>query len=88
VIAAIELVASLIHSKTPTLVCCSGGMSRSPSIVAGALAIAKQVAPDDVLQEIIRDHPHDVSPALWESIRAAVDAHRRSLASHRNGRED
>src|SRR5262245_39940833 len=34
--AALDLTASLIRNKVPTLVCCSGGMSRSPCIAAGA----------------------------------------------------
>src|ERR1043165_9475334 len=41
--AALELTTSLIRNKVPTLVCCSGGMSRSPCIAAGALAIAEHL---------------------------------------------
>src|ERR1700682_468178 len=36
--AAVELTASLIDSRVPTLVACGAGMSRSPIIVAAALS--------------------------------------------------
>ena len=35
---AISCVATLIRQGTPTLVCCGGGMSRSPAVVAAALS--------------------------------------------------
>src|SRR3982751_458664 len=38
--AAIDTAASLIRSQTPTLIFCSAGMSRSPSIAAAALSLA------------------------------------------------
>jgi hypothetical protein len=73
--AAIDLTASLIRDRVPTLVCCSGGMSRSPCITAGALAIVRRAEPDATLQEIIAGHPHDVAPGLWEEVRAHVRRH-------------
>jgi protein-tyrosine phosphatase len=36
--AAIDTIATFIRGKVPTLVTCDGGMSRSPAIVAAALA--------------------------------------------------
>jgi protein-tyrosine phosphatase len=75
-LAAIETTASLIRFKAPTLVCCSGGMSRSPCVAAGAIAIVKGVEPQEALQSIIRNQPHDISPAMWEAVCAHVRARR------------
>lgn len=66
----ITAIAALIESKVTTLVACSGGMSRSPAIVAAALALAKNESPDDWLRQIASTGPHDVAPALWNDIRS------------------
>lgn len=68
--AALELTASLIRERVPTLVCCSGGMSRSPCITAGALAIVRGTNPEETLREVVRDRPHDVSPGIWQGVLA------------------
>src|SRR5262245_58368521 len=65
--AAIDLTASLIHDRVPTLVCCSGGMSRSPCIAAGAIAVAFRENPDEALKRIIAGQPHDVAPGIWNA---------------------
>ena len=40
---AIESVAALIRAKLPALVCCGGGMSRSPAIVAAAVSCVEEI---------------------------------------------
>ncbi len=65
---AVETVVSLIRAQTPTLVACGAGMSRSPAIVAAAIAVVERANPDEVLQRITAGFPHDVSPALWKDI--------------------
>src|ERR1700733_13837316 len=40
--AAVETATTLVRNSTPTLVTCGGGMSRSPAIVAEALARVKR----------------------------------------------
>jgi predicted protein tyrosine phosphatase len=67
--AAIEMLVSLLNKEIPTLVCCSAGMSRSPAVTAGAMAIFQGGDPDDRLREIAMDHPHDVAPLLWQDVR-------------------
>ena len=67
---ALEAAAALLRTATPTLICCGAGMSRSPAIAAGALAMATEAGPDDCLMQIISEQPHDVSPALWSGILA------------------
>jgi protein-tyrosine phosphatase len=69
---AIQTVVSLLKKRVPTLVYCGAGMSRSPAIVAAALAIVQGGSPDEKLKEIVAGHPHDVSPHLWEAICLAL----------------
>jgi hypothetical protein len=71
---AIETIASLIRKHIPTLVACGAGMSRSPSIVAAALAFTRHQSPEDVLQQLIAGNPHDVSPLLWADVKNAYDS--------------
>lgn len=70
---AVETVASLIRSGTPTLVFCGAGMSRSPAITAAALAVVECADPNTVLQRIVTGFPHDVSPAFWQEVTACVN---------------
>jgi hypothetical protein len=69
---ALQTAAGLIRREIPTLICCSGGMSRTPCIAAGALAIAKEIDPTECLTLIARDQPHDISPALWSLVTELV----------------
>ena len=71
---AVVTTASLIRQGIPTLVSCSAGMSRSPSVVAAALAVVRDQDLDDCLTELIASNPHDVSPVLWAEIKSATTA--------------
>ena len=71
---AIRTVASLIQAHVPMLVSCSGGMSRSPAIVAAALSCSEQIPVDECLKRITAIGPHDISPALWNEVRHLVDS--------------
>lgn len=71
---AIAATARLVEAGVPTLVACSLGMSRSPSVAAAALAIAGGLDPDEALRLITQTGPSDVSPRLWAEVRAAVRA--------------
>lgn len=69
---AIQTLATLIQTKTRTLVVCGGGMSRSPAITAAALFVANGDSPDEWLKQIATAGPHDVSPSLWNEIRQTI----------------
>lgn len=69
IILAIRTIASLIRHETPTLVACSAGMSRAPTIAAGAIALTTGRDPDDCLMQLINDAPNDVSPILWTHVK-------------------
>ncbi len=66
--AAVELVAHCIVSGIPTLVACGAGMSRSPAIVAAAMAKNERRPLREVLAELTAGQPHDVSPGLLHDI--------------------
>src|SRR5262245_57128532 len=55
--AAMETTLRLLNQSVPTLVACSGGMSRSPSIVAAVLSIAQGREPAECLLELVRGQP-------------------------------
>lgn len=73
--AAVETLACLLRSKTPTLVYCSAGMSRSPCIAAGAIALLSGSPAELGLDLVSRSGPADVSPALWSEVRAVLAQH-------------
>jgi protein-tyrosine phosphatase len=70
--AAIETVAMLIRSNTPTLLYCGAGMSRSPAIAGAAVALVRDCSLDEGLIFVTRTGVTDVSPGLWSDIRAAL----------------
>jgi protein-tyrosine phosphatase len=71
---AVVTVANLLEKNVPTLVCCGSGMSRSPVIVAAALAMVQQEKPDDCLRQIAEHHPHDVTAGLWVDVKKVCDS--------------
>lgn len=69
---AVKTVASLVQSQTPTLVACGAGMSRSPAIVAPALAKIENRPADECLTALVEGQPHDVSPLFWADVKRAM----------------
>jgi protein-tyrosine phosphatase len=69
---AIDGVATLIAAELPTLVCCGGGMSRSPAIVAAAISHTEGTDVHESLSAVTASHPSDVSPGLWDEICRAM----------------
>ena len=69
---ALRCVAMLIRANVPTLVFCGAGMSRSPSIAAGSVALVSGDAPAACLAMVTRGGPADVSPGLWNDVAGAV----------------
>ncbi len=74
---AIEVTASLIRSRVMTLVMCSAGMSRSPAIAAGAIAVVGLRPPGECLVEVTQGAAADVSPGFWGDVVAVVAEIRR-----------
>ena len=71
--AAVDLTASLIDSRVPTLVACGAGMSRSPIIVAAALSKVDGRSLDQALEDITAGVAHDVSTSLWAELKAVCE---------------
>ena len=65
----IQTTVSLIRNQVPLIVICSAGMSRSPVIVAASLSMIKDQPPDEILEELVEDHPNDVSIPLWNDVK-------------------
>jgi hypothetical protein len=65
---AIQTVCSLVRDRIATLVACSAGMSRAPSIASVSIAIITNQLPDDCLRTVIQNSPNDVSPILWDHV--------------------
>lgn len=70
--AAIKTTCGFVRDGIKSLVACSGGMSRSPAIVAAALALQNGNSLDDCLLELVAGHPHDVSPILWYDVKQVI----------------
>jgi protein-tyrosine phosphatase len=73
---AITMLANLVERHVPTLVCCGGGMSRSPCLAAAAVSMIYQEEPDECLKQIAEHHPHDVVPGLWSEVKSYLASQR------------
>ncbi|MEW4451905.1 VOC family protein [Bremerella sp. JC817] len=58
----------LIQDERPTVVACSGGMSRSPIITAAALAQVNKISLESAVQQVTASGPHDLSPGLLSEV--------------------
>lgn len=70
---ALTTVAHFISADLPTLVACSAGMSRSPAIAAGALALVQDCSFSAALQQVAATGPCDVAPGLWNEIQQLLE---------------
>jgi protein-tyrosine phosphatase len=70
---ATDSVASLLGTGVPTLVCCSGGLSRSICVAAGAVALVAELPLVEALAKVIGSGPADVSPGLFAQLHRALN---------------
>lgn len=70
---AIETTTRFVQSEIPTLIACSGGMSRSPAIAAAVLSRIKQTCFADTIKQIAAEGPCDVAPGLWNAIQNLLE---------------
>jgi hypothetical protein len=66
---AVRTIASMVRHETRTLIACSAGMSRAPTVAAASIALMTNRDPDQCLIDVIANAPNDVSPLLWTQIR-------------------
>ncbi len=65
---AVDIVVGLLARKKQTLLACSAGLSRSPTIAAQALARIRNVEATAIVHELTALKPIDIHPALWSTI--------------------
>jgi protein-tyrosine phosphatase len=68
--AAVDMVAGLLRSGTPTLVFCGAGMSRTPVIAAAAIAQVRDCSLSESLASLLESSCADVSPGLLSEVQA------------------
>src|SRR5882724_3262130 len=73
--AAVDTTATLLRANVPTLVFCSGGMSRTPAVAACALACVTGRSAEECLAEVARAGNCDVSTTLWRDLISAMAVH-------------
>ncbi|GAB5405953.1 MAG: hypothetical protein Aurels2KO_41840 [Aureliella sp.] len=71
---ALRTTTDLLRENTRTLVACSAGMSRSPTIATFALAFHLAESPDEVVSRIASVRSLDLKPQLWKACLAAYQA--------------
>ena len=70
--ACIENTVGLLRVDFRTLVSCSAGMSRSPTIAAFALAGLLSIAPEEALARVAAVRTLELHPRLWASVLSAM----------------
>lgn len=64
----IDTTANFVAAERPTLVACSGGMSRSPVIASAAIAQAQSIDLEAAALRVTETGPCDFSPGLWSDV--------------------
>lgn len=59
---------NLLRNEIPTFVYCSAGLSRSPALIAAALARFRNDSMDKVIADVLKVQPLDVSTTLWRDL--------------------
>lgn len=70
---AVKTTLDLLASGTTTLIACSAGMSRAPSVAAFALAKHLSEPPADVLARIAELRALEINGLLWKELSDATD---------------
>jgi len=65
---AVQCVADLLACGTRTIVVCSAGMSRSPTIAAFALATHLNQSPHEVVSRIATSKALELTGPLWDAV--------------------
>ena len=65
---AVQTLVDLLTAGTRTIIACSAGMSRSPTIAAFALASHLEQEPGDVLARLAKIKSLEIKPALWNDV--------------------
>ena len=69
---AVSAVADLLRLRVPTLLYGDGGISRIPTVAAVALSLNFGETPEKCLRGVLQQHPCDVTPGLWDEVKAML----------------
>lgn len=69
-----QTVLSLLDQQVNTMIACGVGKSRTPVMAVAAIAKRTKKPFDSVLKDLSREMPLDVSPALWNQVRALLSS--------------
>ena len=64
----VQTVANFVELGTPTLIACSAGLSRSPTIAVFAVAHAKKTSIEQVFDWIKDTKRFDIHSGLWQEV--------------------
>jgi hypothetical protein len=67
---ALNALEELMRSGVQTLVACGAGMSRSPALIAVAIAQFMDIEPTKALMSLSSEGSYDVSPGVWQELLA------------------
>lgn len=81
--AAVETVAGLLRSGTPTLLFCGAGMSRTPIIAAAAIAHLRSCSLAEAASIVTQSGPVDLSPGLLSEVQALYDGKAKATSGER-----
>jgi predicted enzyme related to lactoylglutathione lyase len=81
---AIDTAANFVKANQPTLVACSGGMSRSPIIVSAVLGKIKSLELNAAVERVTATGPCDFSPSLWNDVQELFNQRKPSSTSRLN----
>lgn len=81
---AVDTTANSVKARQPTLVACSGGMSRSPIIVSAVLTIVHSLELNAAAERVTATGPCDFSPSLLNDIQKLLNQRRTTSASRLN----
>ena len=70
--AVIDLIVSFVKEHIPTLVVCSGGMSRSPLIASAVVAKVEAIDFDDAIRCVTDSGPCDFSAKLYVEVKQLI----------------
>ena len=69
----LRTVTDLLRSKTRTIVACSAGMSRAPTVASFALAYHLKETPETVVAKILELKSLELKPELWSDFESAFN---------------
>ena len=74
----VQTLVDFLHADNRTIIACSAGMSRSPTIAAFALAAHLSQEPEEVIGRIADIKPLELKAALWNEVANVFSRVRRS----------